>query len=481
MTDRLPGFSTLAVHAGAQPDPTTGARVTPIYQTTSFVFNDADHAASLFGLQAFGNIYTRISNPTNAVLEERIAALEGGTAALAAASGHAAQVVVLQMLLQARRRIHRRAKTLWRLDQPVHPRLQEFRLERGVGRPRRYRQLRARGDAAHQGDLHRVRSPIPGGSVTDIEAISAVARKAGVPLIVDNTLASPYLIRPIDHGADIVVHSLTKFLGGHGNSLGGIIVDAGTFDWSKDNKYPMLSEPRPEYHGIKIQETFGNFAFAIACRVLGLRDLGPRISPFNAFLILTGIETLPLRMQKHCENAKAVAEFLSGHPAVASVNYAGLAGDKYNNLARKYAPKGAGAVFTFSLKGGYDAGVKPGVEPETVLASRQCRRHPLAGDSPGIDHAQPARRCAEDQGWRGSRCGAAVDRHRGQGRPDRGSGAGAERVTTCGPLVNGLAIFQHRGRRWLPRAVRSDILAGTETIIRSSRCCASRLHCLSLS
>jgi len=162
---------------------------------------------------------------------------------------------------------------------------------------------------------------------------------------------------PIDHGADVVVHSLTKFLGGHGNSLGGIIVDAGTFDWSKDNKYPMLSEPRPEYHGIKIQETFGNFAFAIACRVLGLRDLGPAISPFNAFLILTGIETLPLRMQKHCENAKAVAEWLLAHPAVAAVNYAGLSGDKYNNLARKYAPKGAGAVFTFSLKGGYEAGV----------------------------------------------------------------------------------------------------------------------------
>ena len=178
-----------------------------------------------------------------------------------------------------------------------------------------------------------------------------------MPLIVDNTLATPYLIRPIDHGADIVVHSLTKFLGGHGNSLGGIIVDAGTFDWSKDNKYPMLSEPRPEYHGIKIQETFGNFAFAIACRVLGLRDLGPAISPFNAFLILTGIETLPLRMQKHCENAKAVAEFLAGHPAVAAVNYSGLPGNKYNNLARKYAPKGAGAVFTFSLKGGYEAGV----------------------------------------------------------------------------------------------------------------------------
>jgi len=197
----------------------------------------------------------------------------------------------------------------------------------------------------------------PSGSVTDIEAIAAVARKAGVPLIVDNTLASPYLIRPIDHGADIVLHSMTKFLGGHGNSIGGIIVDAGTFDWSRDNKYPVLSEPRPENQGIKLQGTFGNFPFAIACRVLGLRDLGAAISPFNSFLILTGIETLPLRMQRHCENAKAVAEWLSNHPAVASVNYAGLPSNRYNNLARKYAPKGAGALFTFTLKGGYDAGV----------------------------------------------------------------------------------------------------------------------------
>jgi len=187
--------------------------------------------------------------------------------------------------------------------------------------------------------------------------VAAIARKAGVPLIVDNTLASPYLIRPIDHGADIVLHSATKFLGGHGTSIAGVIVDAGTFDWSRDNKYPILSEPRPEYHGIKLQETFGNFAFAIACRVIGLRDLGPALSPFNAFMILTGIETLPLRMQRHCDNAKAVAEFLSTHPAVAAVNYSGLSSSRYYNLARKYAPKGAGAVFTFSLKGGYDAGV----------------------------------------------------------------------------------------------------------------------------
>jgi O-acetylhomoserine (thiol)-lyase len=198
----------------------------------------------------------------------------------------------------------------------------------------------------------------PGGTVTDIEAIAEIARKAGVPLIVDNTLATPYLCRPIDHGADIVVHSLTKFLGGHGNSLGGIIVDAGTFNWSRDDRYPMLSAPRPEYHGLKLHETFGNFAFAIACRVLGLRDLGPAISPFNSFLILTGVETLPLRMQRHSDNAKAIAEWLAANPKVSWVSYAGLSGDRYNKLARKYCPKGAGAVFTFGLKGGYDAGVK---------------------------------------------------------------------------------------------------------------------------
>lgn len=356
MTERLPGFSTLSIHAGAQPDPTTGARSTPIYQTTSFVFNDADHAASLFGLQAFGNIYTRLGNPTNAVLEERVAALEGGTAALTVASGHAAQVVTFHALLQpgdefiAARRLYGGS-----INQFNHS-------------------FKAFGwnvvwaDTDDVASFERALSPKtkaifiesianPGGTVTDIEAIAAIARKAGVPLIVDNTLASPYLVKPIDHGADIVLHSLTKFLGGHGNSIGGIIVDAGTFDWSKSGKYPVLSEPRPEYHGIKLHETFGNFAFAIAARVIGLRDLGPALSPFNAFMILTGIETLALRVQRHSDNAKAVAEWLSANPAVAWVSYAGLPGDRYHNLARKYAPKGAGAVFTFGLKGGYDAGV----------------------------------------------------------------------------------------------------------------------------
>ncbi|MFN3483726.1 MAG: O-acetylhomoserine aminocarboxypropyltransferase, partial [Rhabdaerophilum calidifontis] len=356
MTDRAPGFATLAIHAGAQPDPTTGARATPIYQTTSFVFDDVDHAASLFGLQAFGNIYTRIGNPTCAVLEERVAALEGGTAALAVASGHAAEHLVFHTLLEPGDEFIA-AKKLYggSINQFNHA-------YRKFG----WNVVWAEGD--DPASFARAVTPKtkaifiesianPGGVIFDIAGIAAVAKQAGVPLIVDNTLASPYLIRPIEHGADIVVHSLTKFLGGHGNSIGGIIVDAGSFDWLKAGKrYPSLTAPRPEYAGMVLAETFGNFAFAIAARVLGLRDLGPALSPFNAFQILTGIETLPLRMQKHSDNALAVARFLSTHPQVSWVSYPGLPGDKYHALAQRYAPKGAGAVFTFGLKGGNAAG-----------------------------------------------------------------------------------------------------------------------------
>jgi O-acetylhomoserine (thiol)-lyase len=357
MTDRIPGFATLAIHAGAQPDPTTGARATPIYQTTSFVFEDVDHAASLFGLQTFGNIYTRIGNPTNAVLEERVAALEGGTAGLAVASGHAAQVVVMHCLMQPGDEFVAARKLYGGSVNQFNHAFRNFN----------WNVVWA--DTDDVGSFERAITPKtkaifieslanPGGIVTDIEAIARVAKSAGVPLIVDNTLATPYLCKPIDYGADIVVHSLTKFLGGHGNSIGGLIVDGGTFNWSRDKRYPMLSEPRPEYHGIVLHETFGNFAFAIACRVLALRDLGPALSPFNAFLILTGIETLPLRMQRACDNALAVAQWLAGHREVAWVSYPGLPSDRYHNLARKYVANGAGSVFTFGLKGGYDAGVR---------------------------------------------------------------------------------------------------------------------------
>lgn len=355
--DRIPGFSTLAVHAGAQPDPTTGARATPIYQTTSFVFEDVDHAASLFGLQAFGNIYTRIGNPTNAVLEERIAALEGGTAALSVASGHAAQLLVFHTLLSPG-------------DEFVAARkLYGGSINQFSNAFKSFGWNVVWADPDDIGSFERAITPKtkaifiesianPGGIVTDIAAIAAVAKRANVPLIVDNTLATPYLVKPFEHGADIVVHSLTKFLGGHGNSIGGVIVDGGRFNWSREGRYPKLSQPLAEYGGIVLAESFGNFAFAIACRVLGLRDLGPALAPHSAFLILTGIETLPLRMQRHSENALAVAEFLADHPAVSWVSYAGLPGDRYHNLARRYAPKGAGAVLTFGLAGGYDAGIK---------------------------------------------------------------------------------------------------------------------------
>jgi O-acetylhomoserine (thiol)-lyase len=357
MTERIPGFATLAIHAGAQPDPTTGARATPIYQTTSFVFEDVDHAASLFGLQAFGNIYTRIGNPTTAVLEERVAALEGGTAGLAVASGHAAQVIVMHCLMQPGEEFVASKKLYGGSINQFNHAFKNFGWNVVWAEP------------DDIGTFERAITPKtkaifiesianPGGVITDIEAIAAVARRAGVPLIVDNTLATPYLCKPIDHGADIVVHSLTKFLGGHGNSMGGLIVDGGTFNWSREGRYPMLSQPRPEYHGIVMHETFGNFGFAMACRTLALRDIGPAISPFNSFLILMGIETLPLRMQRHCDNAEAVTAWLSSHPKIAWVSYPGLPGDRYHNLARKYVPKGAGAVFTFGLKGGYDSGVK---------------------------------------------------------------------------------------------------------------------------
>jgi O-acetylhomoserine (thiol)-lyase len=353
-----PKFDTLAVHAGAAPDPSTGARVTPIYQTTSYVFNDADHAAALFGLEAFGNIYTRIMNPTQAVLEGRIAALEGGTAALAVASGHAAQFLVFHTLMEpgdefvAGRQLYGGS-----VNQFNH----SFK---------KFDWNVAWADATDPASFEKAITPKtravfcesvanPGGVVIDLPAIAAIAKKAGVPFIVDNTLATPYLCRPKEYGADIVVHSLTKFMGGHGNSIGGVIVDCGTYDWlGAKHRYKTLVEPNPSYNGIKLAETFGDFAFAIAARVMGLRDIGPSMAPMNAFLILTGIETLPLRMQRHCENTVAVAQHLSEHPKVEWVNYAGLPSNPNHELQKKICPLGAGAVFTFGLKGGYDAGVK---------------------------------------------------------------------------------------------------------------------------
>ncbi|MEQ8738288.1 MAG: O-acetylhomoserine aminocarboxypropyltransferase, partial [Hoeflea sp.] len=331
---------------------------------------DVDHAASLFGLKAFGNIYTRIMNPTQAVLEERLAALEGGTAALAVASGHAAQLLVFHTIMS-----------------PGDNFIAANRLYGGsinqFGQSFKSFDWQVRW--ADPADLSSIESQIddrtkavfieslanPGGTFVDINAIAELAHKHGLPLIVDNTMASPYLIPPIEHGADIVVHSLTKFIGGHGNSMGGVIVDGGSFDWSKSGKYPMLSEPRPDYGGMVLHETFGNFAFAIACRVLGLRDFGPAISPFNAFMILTGIETLALRMQRHSDNALEVANWLAKHDKVEWVSYAGRPEHENHALQQRYSPKGGGAVFTFGLKGGYEAGVKlvEGLEMFSHLAN----------------------------------------------------------------------------------------------------------------
>jgi O-acetylhomoserine (thiol)-lyase len=350
------GFNTLSVHAGAQPDPATGARATPIYQTTAFVFEDADHAAALFNLQVFGNIYSRIMNPTNAVLEERIAALEGGRAGLAVASGHAAQLIVFHTLMEPGDEIISARQLYGGSINQFSQAFAKFDWHVKFADARNPDSFRAAVTPKTKA-IFIESIANPGGIVTDIEAIAGVAKEAGVPLIVDNTLASPYLIRPLEWGADIVVHSATKFLGGHGNSMAGLIVDGGKFDWGKGGKYPTLSEPCPSYHGMRLWETFGDMAFAIACRVLGLRDLGPALSPMNAFLVLTGIETLPLRMQRHCDNALAVARWLKNDSRVEWVNYAGLEDNPCYNLHRTYCPKGAGSVFTFGVKGGYEAGV----------------------------------------------------------------------------------------------------------------------------
>ncbi|MEL6373494.1 MAG: O-acetylhomoserine aminocarboxypropyltransferase [Pseudomonadota bacterium] len=355
---RDPGFATLAIHAGATPDPSTGARATPIYQTTSYVFNDAEHAAALFGLEAFGNIYTRIMNPTQGVLEQRVAALEDGTAALACASGHAAQLLAFHALMEPGDEFIAGSQLYGGSINQFNHAFKKFGWEVKWA------------DATDAASFEAAITPKtkalfcesianPGGIIIDLPAISAVAKRHNIPLIVDNTMATPYLCKPKEHGADIILHSLTKFLGGHGNSIGGMIVDCGTYDWmASGDKFPTLTAPNASYNGIRLAETFGDFAFAIACRVMGLRDLGPSIAPMNAFMLLTGIETLPLRMARHCENALAVAQWLESHDKVAWVNYAGLETNSHYALHRQLTPRGAGAVFTFGLKGGYEAGVK---------------------------------------------------------------------------------------------------------------------------
>src|SRR5579864_6611341 len=354
--ERQMGFATRSLHAGHTPDKASLARAVPIYQTTSFVFENSEHAAALFALQQFGNIYSRIMNPTTDVFEQRVAALEGGVAALATSSGQAAQFLAISSLMEQGDELVA-ASTLYGGTYT------QFDVS--------FRRIGINVKFVEPDDTENFRKAItprtralygetianPRMNVLDIEKVAAIAHEAGVPLIIDNTMASPYLCRPIEHGADIVVHSATKFLGGHGTSIGGIIIDSGRFPWTQGH-FPQLTEPSPGYHGIKFTETFGELAYIIKVRVEGLRDLGPCLSPFNSFLFLQGIETLGMRMERHSSNALAAAQFLEKHPLVTWVKYPALASSPYKKLADKYVPKGAGSIVTFGIKGGREAGRK---------------------------------------------------------------------------------------------------------------------------
>jgi O-acetylhomoserine (thiol)-lyase len=354
--ERKYGFDTRALHAGYAPDPTTHARAVPIYQSTSFTFNDSEHASNLFALREFGNIYTRIMNPTTAVLEERVASLESGAAALATASGQGAQVLAITSVAQAGDHIVSAATLYGGTYTQFDVSFRKFGIDVSFVEPddpENFRKAIRPNTKAIYGET----ISNPRCNVLDIEAVAKIAHEAGLPLIIDSTFATPCVCRPIEYGADIVVHSLTKFMGGHGNSIGGIIVDGGKFDWA-NGKFPQLSEPSPAYHGMKFTEVFGPIAFIIRARVEGLRDLGPCMSPFNSFLFLQGIETLSLRMDRHLSSTLAVAQYLEKHPAVTWVNYASLPSSKYHPMAQRYTPKGAGAVFCFGLKNGYEAGRK---------------------------------------------------------------------------------------------------------------------------
>ncbi len=356
MTDHAYGFDTLCLHAGQIPDAATGARALPIYQTTSFVFDSTDHAASLFNLQTFGNVYSRISNPTVAALEERVAALEGGRAAIAAATGMAAQMVALLTLARNGDHIVAARALYGGTYSQLAVMFAQFGIEAtfvDADDADAFRTALKPNTRA----LYAETIGNPQLNVCDIEALAEVARGAGIPLVIDNTLASPFLCRPFEHGADIVIHSVTKYLGGHGTTMGGIVVESGKFPWDNGN-FPQMTEPSRGYHGVRFHETFGDFGFTMKARMETMRTLGPTLAPMSAFLLLQGIETLHLRMPRHCESALATALHLVGHPAVAWVGYPMLPGNRYETLARKYLPRGAGGILTFGVKGGAAAGVK---------------------------------------------------------------------------------------------------------------------------
>ena len=356
MADREFGFETLCLHAGHVPDAVTASRAVPIYQTTSYVFDSADHAASLFNLQTFGNTYSRFMNPTNAVFEERMATLEGGRAAVAVGSGTAAQMVALLTLLEAGDELLSASTLYGGTYSQFDVSFRRFGIDTKFvdsDDPENFR--RAITDKTRVIYAETIGNPVS--NILDIEAVAAIANEAEIPLMMDNTFATPYLCRPFDYGADIVVHSATKFIGGHGTSIGGVLVESGKFPWD-NGKFPAMMEPSKGYHGIRFYETFGDFGFTTKARVETVRTMGPTLSPFNAFLFLQGLETLPMRMDRHCANAQKVAEFLDSHEAVSWVKFPGLPGNPYHDLAKKYLPRGAGSVFTFGVKGGNDAGVK---------------------------------------------------------------------------------------------------------------------------
>jgi O-acetylhomoserine (thiol)-lyase len=370
MADRRFGFETLCLHAGQIPDAATGARAAPIYQTTSFVFDSADHAASLFNLQTFGNVYSRISNPTVAVLEERVAALEAGRAALAAATGMAAQTVALLTLCRAGDHIVASRTLYGGTYSQLAVTFAQFGIHAtfvDADDPHAFRRALKPNTKA----LYAETIGNPQLNVCDIAALAAIAHDAGIPLVVDNTLASPYLCRPIEHGADIVIHSVTKYLGGHGTTMGGIVVESGRFPWDNGN-FPQMTEPSRGYHGVRFYETFGDFGFTMKARMETMRTLGPTLSPFSAFLLLQGIETLHLRMPRHCETALAVARHLAAHPRVDWVHYPMQDGDRYRDLAQRYLARGAGGILTFGVKGGATSAAKAG---ERFIESVQFLSH----------------------------------------------------------------------------------------------------------
>jgi O-acetylhomoserine (thiol)-lyase len=356
MSDHDFGFETLCLHAGQIPDATTGSRAVPIYQTTSYVFDSADHAASLFNLQTFGNVYTRLSNPTTAVLEERVAALEGGRAAVATASGMSAQLVLFTTLMEAGDHLVAASTLYGGTFSQLNVSLRKLGIETTFVNPDAPENFATAITDKTKG-IYLETIGNPGINIPDLSAIADVAHAAGLPLIVDNTFASPYLCKPFEFGADLLVHSATKYMGGHGTSMGGVLVESGKFDWDNGN-FPGMVEPSEGYHGVRFYETFGDFGFTMKARMEPLRTFGPTLSPFNAFMLLQGLETLPLRMDRHCANALGVARFLNSHPQVTWVNYPGLEENNYHALAQKYLPKGVGGILTFGIKGGVEAGVK---------------------------------------------------------------------------------------------------------------------------